>query len=509
MLIALVLAAVVAGIAGAWSPCGFSMVDTLAPAGYAHRLRGTAVACAAFAAGALAGGVATFGGLSVLGAALGTGGGAAAAVAAAALLIAAAGDTAGRRIVPQVRRQVPESWRRVLPLPLAAALYGVLLGLGFTTFVLSFAVYALAAVCLALGVPGVGVAVGVAFACGRIAPVVVLAPLQTTDRGVELAGAMGDRPGVLRGLRAAGAVALGAAALVLALGGAPATAAGSGLLSARGTDPSAGGGSLAWQRPRGGAALFRRADGSVAALPGSDPALGPQSIVWRDGEQLVVAPQDTLAPLLRIAAPGAEEPAISARWLVWRAREGSGDVLRAVDFLAFDQPPQDLIRTTGTDRIGRPSIDGDRAVVHVATRGASRIEEIFLPTRRVAVLRRAKDGPLLLNPSELEGQLLYVRSSPGGQELLLGPRRARDGKSDRRLYATRPAIRRDPGHEPGRSRHGQGYPGGRPPRLPPRARSGIEVTLWTTALAPDFAYVTRIRRAARGTRTEILRRPRG
>ena len=51
----LVAAAVAAGITGAWSPCGFSMVETLAPAGYAGRLRTTLIACATFTAGALAG----------------------------------------------------------------------------------------------------------------------------------------------------------------------------------------------------------------------------------------------------------------------------------------------------------------------------------------------------------------------------------------------------------------------------------------------------------------------
>ncbi len=58
MLEAVLLAAgLVAGITGAWSPCGFSMVETLAPQGYAGRLRTTLVACATFAVGALAGGV--------------------------------------------------------------------------------------------------------------------------------------------------------------------------------------------------------------------------------------------------------------------------------------------------------------------------------------------------------------------------------------------------------------------------------------------------------------------
>jgi hypothetical protein len=509
VLSALVLAALVAGIAGAWSPCGFSMVDTLAPHGYAGRMRVTAVACVAFALGALAGGVATFGGLALLGDVLGTGGGAAAAIAAALLLAAAAGDAGGRRIVPQVRRQVPESWRRVLSLPLAAALYGVLLGLGFTTFVLSFAVYALAAACLALGEPGVGVAVGLAFAAGRIVPVVTLAPLQVTDRGLGLAGAMGDSPGVLRAIRATGALALGAAALALALGGAPASAAAPAALTTAGTDPSAGGDVVAWQAPGGGVGLLQRPGAEAIGLPGSDPALGPETVVWREGETLVVAAQATLSPILRVAAPGAEEPALSARWLVWRARDAGFDVLRAVDLLAPGEPPRELRRVAAPDRIGRPALDGDRLVYHVATRAASRLEEVYVPSGGVFVLRRAGEGELLLNPSELGGRLLFVSSSPAGQEVLLGPRRGRRGTADERLYATYPTARRDAVHEPGRSRHGAGYPGGRAPRLPARAPEGVELTLWTTALAPDAAYVTSIRRTARGTATQILTLARG
>jgi hypothetical protein len=235
-------------------------------------------------------------------------------------------------------------------------------------------------------------------------------------------------------------------------------------------------------------------------LPGSDVALGPQAVVWRDGEVLVVAAQATLAVRLRVAAPGAEEPAVSDRWLVWRARDGDTDVLRAVDLTAPGQPPVELRRAVGRDRIGRPQLDGDLLTYHVARPGGSTIEEIFMPSRRRTVLRRARAGELLLNPSELGGQLLYVRSSPQGQDLLLGPRRGRD----RRLYGTYPTARRDAGHEPGHHRHRAGYPNGRPPPLPPRAPEGVAVTLWTTALAADRAYVTSIRRTLRATTTRIL-----
>jgi hypothetical protein len=211
----LILAAAAAGVTGAWSPCGFSMVETLAPQGYARRLRVTVAACATFAAGALAGGAVTFGGLGLLGEALGAGGPAALAVAAAVALAAAVGEARGARIVPQVRRQVPESWRRRLPVPLAAGLYGVLLGLGFTTFILTFAVWALGGVSVALGDPALGLAIGLAFGAGRLLPVVVLAPAAATRAGAAFHVAMAERPRILRSLRAVDAVAMAACAVAL------------------------------------------------------------------------------------------------------------------------------------------------------------------------------------------------------------------------------------------------------------------------------------------------------
>jgi hypothetical protein len=208
----LILAAAAAGVTGAWSPCGFSMVETLAPHGYAGRLRTTLAACLTFSLGALAGGAATFGGLALLGDAIGPG---APAVAAAIALAAAIGEARGARILPQVRRQVPESWRRRLPVPLAAGLYGVLLGLGFTTFILTFAVWALAGVSVAIGDPGLGLAIGLAFGAGRLLPVIALAPKAGTERGSACHAAMAERPRILRSLRAIDAVAMAALAVVL------------------------------------------------------------------------------------------------------------------------------------------------------------------------------------------------------------------------------------------------------------------------------------------------------
>jgi hypothetical protein len=211
----LVAAALAAGLTGAWSPCGFSMVETLAPHGYARRLRTSLAASLTFALGALAGGALTFGGLALAGAALGAGGPGAVGAAAVVAVAAAVGEARGLRIAPQIRRQVPEAWRRVLPVPLAAAGYGVLLGLGFTTFVLSFAVWALAGASIALGDPALGVGMGLAFGAGRALPVIALAPFAGTERGGAVTAAMCERPAILLGLRRVDAVALAAVAAVL------------------------------------------------------------------------------------------------------------------------------------------------------------------------------------------------------------------------------------------------------------------------------------------------------
>ena len=490
----LAAAALLAGLAGAWSPCGLSMVDTLAPSAAGGRRRVALAGAWAFALGALAGGLATFGGLALLGAALGAGGGVAAALAAAALLVAAAGDAAGRRIVPQVRRQVPESWRRVLPLPVAAGLYGVLLGLGFTTFVLSFATYGLAAVCLALGEPAAGLAIGLAFGAGRALPVVALAPLQDRDAAAAVAAGMAERPDVLRALRAGAAGGLAAAAAAIALGGAPAQAAE--LFTSDGADPSAAGGQVAWQVAGGGGAILR--DGRTDLIPGADPALGPTYVAWHDDAGIDVVRRDDFAPVARVPATGVEALAVSDRWLAWSARNRDGrPQILAIELAAPLAPPRVAASASG---LGRPAIDGDRLVFHVSGAESSRIVEVDLASR-VRRTRRRSRSALLLNPSLSGDRLVYVRSGADRQRVLL----ARPGRRDRVLFSTTPTARRDAGHEAGKRLHRQGYRGGRRPPQPRRPRRGLTVTLWTTALDGDTAYVTRLRHRSGRTTASLLR----
>src|ERR1019366_8438485 len=249
--------AVVAGIAGAWSPCGFSMVDTIGTAlGDARRMVMIS-ATATFTIGALAGGVVTFGGLSLLGELLGHG---------APALAAAFADWRGWRIAPQIRRQVPERWRWIMPLPLACGLYGLLLGLGFTTFVLSFAVWALAGISFAADSAIFGVGVGVAFGVGRALPVLWIAPRLGTERGDLALERLALEPRLWLGLRRLDAIGLSACAAVLA--GSSALAGASNFA----TDPSAYGGSLAWQKVGGNGWLVGHSE--TVELSGRVPGPG-------------------------------------------------------------------------------------------------------------------------------------------------------------------------------------------------------------------------------------------
>ena len=470
-----VVAAVAAGVTGAWSPCGFSMVETLAPAGYAGRLRTTAIACVTFALGALAGGAITFGGLSLVGSALGAG---APAVSALVALAAAAGEARGARIVPQVRRQVPEAWRRVLPLPLAAGLYGVLLGLGFTTFILSFAVWALAGISVALGDPALGLAAGLGFGAGRALPVIALAP----SGGGRLGDAMAQRPRILRSLRAIDAAALFACAIALfaapaqargtkaASGGAEARAAGAASIVAIGlSDPTVDGATVAFNRP-GTAGILRGPAGDQAA-PGAKPAIGGGRLAYLGNQTVEVQGVGS------IPAAGVNAVAVSAGWVAWR----SGPTLWVAPLGA---PGFGAVTRVAAGDVGRPALDGNTLLYDYY----GRIAAIDLTTMQRTVLRREARAQLR-GPSALNGRLVYVRATYRRQQVMTGPLTSQSTRNDKALWGTVPTSRRDAGEEGGTHKNAPGHRHD----LWPRPKPGVADTLTTTATAADAVYVTRLR----------------
>jgi hypothetical protein len=420
--IALGIAALLIGATGTFSPCGLSVIDTIGPTGHTGGRRTTVAACAAFLPGAIAGGLLTFGFLAALGELLhGAGGRAAYLVAAAIALLAAALEARGTRIVPQIRRQLPEHWRRVMPMPLAAVLYGVLLGIGFTTFVLSFGVWALAGVSLAVGDPGLGLLLGAAFGLGRAIPILALAPLAGRPAGIRATELMCERPGVYRGLRRGDAAALAAAALALIVLPGSAGAAGTSIPHA--TDPSATADTLLFQRLGGPAVMSR--GGPEIPLPGSHPAIGGRYIATVRGDSVLLFDRTTLAPIGQIDAPGANAIAISDAWLAYRAPAGGGDgiYVRNIANPAAPGPPLLQASQGGAGQVSRPAVDGGVLLYAIATPQGSRIVQRVIGTRKHRALVRSP-RLLLFDPSIDGASFAYVRTDALRSRLMVRRRHA-------------------------------------------------------------------------------------
>ncbi len=458
--LALAVAALLIGATGTFSPCGLSAIDTIGPTGHTGGRPITIAACATFLPGALAGGLVTFGSLALLGDLLHGAGGRAAYIAAAAIaLLAAVLEVRGTRIVPQIRRQLPEHWRRVMPMPLAAALYGLLLGLGFTTFVLTFGVWALAGVSLAVGDPSLGLVLGAAFGIGRALPIVVLAPLAGTDTGIRATELMCEREGVYLGLRRGDAAALLLVAVALVI--APGAAGAAGTQVAHATDPSATADALLFQRLGGPAVISR--GGPEIPLPGQHPAIGGRFIATVTNDTIQLLDRNSLAPVAQIPARGADAVAVSDSWLAYRAPAGGGDgiYIRYIANPASPAPPLLLASEGGASQLSPPSVDGSILLYAIATPRGSRVVQWTMGTHRHRALVRSP-RLLLFNPAVDGHSFSYVRSDARRSRLMVR----------------------------GRSRHGAG---------------GILFTLkradgelYSDALTNSVAYVTILRPGAGG-----------
>jgi hypothetical protein len=415
--LALIVAALLIGATGTFSPCGLSAIDTIGPTGHTGGRRITAAACATFLPGAIAGGLLTFGSLALLGQFLhGAGGRAAYVVAAAIALLAAVLEARGTRIVPQIRRQLPEHWRRVMPMPLAAALYGVLLGLGFTTFVLSFGVWALAGVSLAVGDQSLGLLLGAAFGIGRAIPIVVLAPLAGSDAGVRATEMMCERESVYVGLRRgdAAALMLVAVALVVAPGSAGATR----TAVQHATDPSATADALLFQRLGGPGVISR--GGPEVALPGAHPAIGGRFVATVTGNTVQLLDRNTLAPVAQIDAQGADAIAVSDSWLAYRAPTGGGDgiYIRYIANPASPAPPVLLASEPGAAQLSPPAVDGSFLLYAIASPHGSRVVQWVMGTHKHRALVRSR-RLLLFDPAVDGKSFAYVRSDARRSRLMV------------------------------------------------------------------------------------------
>ncbi len=383
-----------------------------------------------------------------------------------------------RRIAPQIRRQVPERWRWIMPLPLASILYGLLLGLGFTTFVLSFAVWALAGISVAGADATFGVAVGLAFGLGRALPVAWIAPRLGTPGGDAALERLALEPRMWLGMRRLDALGLGVCAALLGTSTALA-----GTISYA-TDPSVDGTFLAWQRIGGPGALS--ALSVTQDLAGTLPALGGGNQAWLTATGIDVA--HGFSPRLQVIAlpPKATVTAlaVSGEWLVVRDQAKVG-IQNLFAISLSDPARRRYLAGAGTPgTIGRPTIEGAQVAYSVSTAAGSWIYQINAGTLARVVLRSAARDVQFANPSLAHGRLLYERTDRCAQELVLGL--ASQPRGDRVLLSLPSTVLRDPGWQVGYQHlwNGASLCHNR------HTGRGGTTTLGSTALGPTMAYVS-------------------
>lgn len=415
LIAALVVASLLIGATGTWSPCGFSMVDTIGPTGHTGGRSTTLAACATFFPGALVGAVFTFGGLSLIGGLIpGEAGWLSYSVAVGLALIAAFAEARGTRIAPQIRRQLPEHWRRIMPMPVAAALYGILLGLGFTTFVLTFGVWALAGIAFALGEPIAGLAIGLGFGVGRAIPVVTLAPFADKPFGRKAITLMAERPELYRRIRLGDAVALlGAAGALLFAGTAKAAPD-----SVKGaSDPQIAGDTIAYANGPDDNARYDEGSGPQG-LPGTDPSISADWFGVLDGDDVIIISRDTLLPVSSFPAAGVDAISLSDNWIVYRTRKGADDRLykRKIRDNGETGDGKKLALAKKPTQLGLPSVDDNQLVYAAHKRTQNKINYVGLSGNKKKSLLSSKTVQLS-NPSINGDKIVFVLGTGNRYEL--------------------------------------------------------------------------------------------
>ena len=227
MLVLMFTVATVAAVRGMWSPCGLSMLSTLNPV--SERARGHRFWATAswYLAGAVLGGALLGIGCAVLASAYGRLGVSATVgwgLALGGAVLAVASDTrVGGWSLPIHPRQVDERWVDTYRRWLYASGYGVQIGSGFATYIMTAGVYLLALLAVLTGSSSAAFAGGVAFGVVRGLSVLVAAAAQTPALLPTVIRRVDSWAGVSASV---GAVSCAAVAVVAAwhLGGVPVAA---------------------------------------------------------------------------------------------------------------------------------------------------------------------------------------------------------------------------------------------------------------------------------------------
>lgn len=185
-LVPALLVAVVAAVRGTWSPCGLSMLSSVNPVSEAARGNRFWATAVWYVAGAVLGG-----GLLGLGCGVAASGYARlhaspavtwTVVLAGALVAVASDSRVFGKALPDHPRQVDERWLVKYRRWIYASGYGVQIGAGFATYIMTAAVYLAALLAVVTGSFGTALAVGLVFGAVRGLTIGVAAGARSPER---------------------------------------------------------------------------------------------------------------------------------------------------------------------------------------------------------------------------------------------------------------------------------------------------------------------------------------
>jgi hypothetical protein len=402
------------------------MIESFTPAGCGSRRR-RRLALALFSGGALLA-AATLGALlGALGSLLPAGRGALLAVGAFALAAAAREAGLLRLPLPQVRRQVPDTWRGSLPLPAWSFGYGAGLGAGVFTFQPVATFWVACAGAVALGRPLVAAGCFALYGAGRALMVVL--PSSSRDPGAA-AERLAARAGSVRRVNAAALTALAGLLFLVPVGGAEATTLALG--QGRQLDPSVSGGILAYTQRTGNAvSVVVRPSRPVVFEGAWSPALDGERLAYADRQGVRVVHWPTGEELARAGGIGTR-PALQWPLLAFLVEDGRGKRIVLSNLETGEFGVVASVGRGGT--LGRPALGGSRLAWHAGDARSSRIMVMDLDSRRRSVVASTRIGALS-HPSLSGDDVLYVEARSGRSELLV--RRLGSSAAPRRLADVR------------------------------------------------------------------------
>src|SRR5262249_44608221 len=164
--------------------------------------------------------------------------------------------------------------------------------------------------------------------------------------------------------------------------------------------------------------------------------IGGRYVATVNGDSVQLMDRNTLSPIARIQAPGADAIAVSDSWLAYRAPTGAGDgiYIRYIANPAAPAPPLLLASEGGASQLSPPAVDGSILVYAIATPRGSRVVQWVMGTHKHRALVRSP-RLLLFSPAVDGKSFAYVRSDARRSRLIIRGRHGRG--SGRVLFALR------------------------------------------------------------------------